>query len=299
MPENFDLAFEIPSKTFIVGEYLAINGTASMLLATEPSFLIKIIKDKLYGFHDESPAGRLKKMLSLNNKGYSVFDPHNGRGGFGRSSAEYLAVYMHDFYNKNEKLEIAEDILNNLEDFISLYRKSCGPDYIASGADLVAQVCGGICWYDGMNFNCEQLIWPFPGYDILIFHTGKKLATHEHLKNLKKMDLRSLIPILIASRTSMDQANLKVFCESLNYYYDILNELNLSDPQVRQSVERLRKNPEILASKGCGAMGVDTVLVVCEKSDSKKVKDLCFAEDFQFISSLSNAHSGARFRRLD
>ena len=37
MSEQFDLVFEIPSKTFIVGEYLAINGTASMIAATEPA----------------------------------------------------------------------------------------------------------------------------------------------------------------------------------------------------------------------------------------------------------------------
>lgn len=291
-----DIAFEIPSKTFVVGEYLAIQGTASMVLATEPSFFVKAIGDQLYGFHEKSPAGQLRKDLNLSSFGYSVFDPHEGRGGFGRSTAEFLSVYMHDLVNKGVT-DITGDILQNLEEFVGLYQRSCGPDYKPSGADLVAQVCGGLCWYDGMNFNSEQLVWPFPGYDIYIFHTGKKLATHEHLQDLKKIDLRSLIPILIAARTSIDQANLKVFCESVNYYYDALDELNLSDKVIHESILKLRKNSEVLAAKGCGAMGVDTVLVIAEKSNENKIKDLCNAEDFQYISSLSNSHLGAQIRR--
>lgn len=291
------LAFEIPSKTFVIGEYLAINGTASLVMATEPSFYIKMTQDKLYGYHPESPAGRLKASMSPKSVGYSFFDPHDGRGGFGRSTAEYLSVYLYQWIAENGEGDFASSILSHLEDFVGEYQKLCEADYKPSGSDLVAQVCGGLCWYDGMNYTAEKLAWPFPGYELFVFHTGKKLATHEHLADLKKLDLRSLIPILIAARTSMDQANLKVFCESLNYYYDCLNDLGLADSSVYKSVEGLRQNPEVLAAKGCGAMGVDTVLILGQKSDREKIQSLCFRQDFQYISSLSELHPGASLRR--
>lgn len=276
MVSTENIAFEIPSKTFVIGEYLAINGTASMVLATEPSFYVKITKDKLYGFHSDSPAGQLKKKYSLNDSGYSFFDPHEGRGGFGRSTAEYLSVYLNHWLRENGESHFTESILSHLEDFVGEYQSLCGNDYKPSGADLVAQVCGGLCWYDGMNFVAEKLPWPFPGYDIYIFHTGKKLATHEHLSDLKDQPLRPLIPILVAARTSLDQENLRVFCESLNFYYDSLNELGLSDKAIYKNVETLRQAPEVLAAKGCGAMGVDTVLVIGEKSNKEKIKKSLF-----------------------
>lgn len=297
MSDHSDLAFEIPSKTFVIGEYLAIKGTASLIAATEPSFFVKVIDDKRYGYHPDSPAGRLLKKLKLGHHGYSFFDPHEGRGGFGRSTAEFLSVYIHDQMENKKQSDVSRNILDNLEDFIQLYRESCGNTYQPSGADLVAQVCGGLCWYDGMNFHAERLAWPFPGYELSIFHTGKKLATHEHLKDLKNLSFQSLIPILIAARTAMEQKNLRVFCESINYYYDILNEMGLSEKNVRESVEKLKEKPEVLAAKGCGAMGVDTVLVVSQKSDQEKIKNYCFNEDFQYISDLSQAHSGVTTRR--
>ncbi|MCJ8276001.1 MAG: hypothetical protein HRT44_09755, partial [Bdellovibrionales bacterium] len=84
-----EMAFEIPSKTFVLGEYLAINGTASLIMTTEPSFIVKVIDDSLYGYHPDSPAGQLRKELNHSSVGFSFLDPHEGRGGFGRSTAEY------------------------------------------------------------------------------------------------------------------------------------------------------------------------------------------------------------------
>ncbi len=297
MSSSADLVFEIPSKTFIIGEYLAINGTASMVAATAPAFFIKTIQDKTFGFHEKSPAGRLRQKLKHTDVGFSVLDPHDGRGGFGRSTAEYLAVYLYDTQVNQGGGDQSLSILNNLQDFVPQYQGYAGGEYKPSGADLVAQVCGGLCWYDGMNFVAEKLAWPFPGYDIFIFHTGKKLATHEHLKDLKSKDLRSLIPILLAARTSFDQQNLKVFCESLNYYYDILDEMGLSNKTVKESVNQLRQHPAVLAAKGCGAMGMDTVIIVAETSSAEIVKEISYDQDFQYIGCLSESHPGAVVRR--
>ncbi len=319
------LHFEIPSKTFVIGEYLALGGTASMVLATEPCFIIrttgsssefhheknkkgdgehfpiKTAGDLPAGFHPDSPAGQLYKQMKQ-KVGYSIDDPYGGGGGFGRSTAEYLSVFVYELVLKTkdstrgicEKGEIRKLILSDLKNFINTYQ-SCVFDYKPSGADLVAQVCGGLCWYDGMNFSCEKLAWPFPGYEIYIFNTGYKQKTHEHIRrDVQDKNLKLLIPTLVSARTSLEQASLKIFCQSLNHYYDILGGLGLSDHKVRADVSKLREQPEILAAKACGAMGMDTVLVVARLSDGDKIKALGEDQGFSLISRLSRSHSGVR-----
>ena len=53
------LCLEIPNKTFVIGEYLALEGTASMLLSTEPCFKIKI-QD---GYPQKFKLINLKKLI--------------------------------------------------------------------------------------------------------------------------------------------------------------------------------------------------------------------------------------------
>ena len=313
------LRFEIPSKTFVIGEYLALEGTASMVLATEPCFIIKTTRDLSTELHPNSPGGQLHKQMKQ-KENYFIEDPHGGRGGFGRSTAEYLSVFIHDLILKrnvsgnvseanrtSHKLPVTEAklsatelhrggwvreiILGNLGSFISTYQ-NCVPDYKPSGADLVAQVCGGLCWYDGMNFSFEKLTWPFPGYEIYVFKTDYKQKTHEHLKGIKNKNFRTLIPILVSAKISLEQANLKMFCQSLNDYYDILGGLGLSDHKVRNGVNKLREQPEILAAKACGAMGMDAVLVVARLSDADGIKRFGEEQGFSLISKLSQSHPG-------
>ncbi len=327
MPMSF--CFEIPSKTFVIGEYLALEGTASMLLATKPCFIVKTKSvsphlensedsDRLFTeFHPDSPAGKLCRQLKQKET-YFIEDPHENGGGFGRSTAEYLSVFIHDLilkkksFNSTEnsrtvspveetktpeiefyrgKQEVNEFILNNLRSFIATYQ-SCVSNYKPSGADLVAQVCGGLCWYDGMNFSCEQLGWPFPGYDICIFKTGYKQKTHKHLRDIKNKNLKLLIPTLISARLSLEQANLRMFCQSINDYYDILGGLGLSDPKVQARVHRLREQPEVLAAKACGAMGMDTVLIISRLSDENKVRKFAEEQGFSLVSQLKQSHPG-------
>ena len=329
------LCLEIPSKTFVIGEYLALEGTASMLLATKPCFKIKIREssslevqtdkfektdDPFAEFHPDSPAGKLCQKLKQ-KKTYFIEDPHEGNGGFGRSTAEYLSVLIDDLLSKEKKIESTGDssspektktpeiefhngkhdikkfILGNLQNFVTNYQ-NCTSNYKPSGADLVAQVCGGLCWYDGMNFSCEKPAWPFPGYEIYIFKTGYKQQTHEHLiKDIKNKNLKILIPALMSARLSLEQSNLKIFCQAINDYYDILGGLGFSDSKVQSCVYRLREEPEILAAKACGAMGMDTVLIVARLSDEDKIIKLAKEHGLSFVSQLKQSHKGVCYNR--
>ena len=308
MSPSGPLTIEIPSKTFVIGEYLAIQGTASMVLASHPCFEVKATacgkkpQAEPRAFHPESPAASLQKRLKQEGVSFDLFDPHGPKGGFGRSTAEYLSVYLYHHSMKFPQTPIHQNLLDHLESFVREYQENAGQKTSPpSGADLVAQLCGGLCWYDGMNFKAESLPWPFPGYDLLVFHTGKKLSTHMHLKEIEKTnreEWRSLIPFLLAARTAFDRANLKVFCESLNAYYDQLGLLGLSDQDIQKKVLKLREAPEVLAAKGCGAMGMDTLLVVGESSEASHLKSLVLNQGFEYITCLSQSHGGAKIRRF-
>ena len=97
----------------------------------------------------------------------------------------------------------------------------------------------------------------------------------------------------MAAKNSLDQSNLKAFCKSLNDYYDTLSEMGFSDSGVRAGVDGLREHPEVLAAKACGAMGLDTVIVVACFSDENKIKELGSQWGFRLTSHLSQAHPGA------
>lgn len=289
------VTLEIPSKTFLIGEYLALKGTSSLILSSGPSFQISVGEGNL-GFAEESPAGQFLKKNKLNDFSFEMSDPHKGKGGFGRSTAEFLAAYTFKKIKDAESNfdQVSNDMSADLKLIIDEYRLCAGSDYKPSGADLIAQMTGGLCLYDGMNFTSEAKEWPFKGYNLLVFHTGKKLKTHDHLKNLGEKDFQDLIPLLLRSLMALQGGKLKAFCEALDNYYDKLNEYGLSDSEVRKKVLELRQEPEVLCAKGCGAMGVDTVALIVQDSDFDRVNSLAKKQGFDFVTSMKEVHEGLK-----
>ncbi|MBE8221391.1 MAG: hypothetical protein HAW60_01525 [Bdellovibrionales bacterium] len=117
----------IPSKTFLLGEYLALSGGPSLLINTPKNFILKINQPDDCNFLKQinnkktHPAFLLLKdyIGQLNTcdtdkfknffKNCSFKDPYNASGGFGCSGAEFLSVYiiinLHKlFFNKKENI---------------------------------------------------------------------------------------------------------------------------------------------------------------------------------------------------
>ena len=287
------MILEVPSKTFVLGEYLALRGSLSLVVSTGPSFRFQLSTNPGEKFHLESPAGQLLENTQYQLK---IEDPHNGNGGFGRSTAEYLVALYYLSVKKSKKdfSIFKEELLFDLQDLVNTYQDHAGKNYRPSGADLVAQIKGGLCWYDGMNYRAESHTWPFPDYEFLIFRTGRKLNTHEHLSSLGNKDLSSLIPTMLAARTSFEGKNLKIFCESINYYNDQLAEMGLADLDVREIAATLRAEDYVLAAKGCGAMGIDTVLTIGLEEDRASIISQAESLNLDFVTSLQDLHGGLR-----
>jgi hypothetical protein len=212
----------IPGKTFLVGEYLALEGGPSLIAATEPRFEARFRRESGAApeaasgsaaaspgfaglpFHAESPAGRLWARLGPASSGWSVefSDPHFGLGGLGASTAQFASVLAF-----GERLGAWDARLNrssapDWQLILDIYRQVAwsGEGWAPSGADLLAQIAGGLCAVYGpapgpaaghvsgqassQAARCQVFAWPFAELDFTLLRTGAKLATHDHLRAL-------------------------------------------------------------------------------------------------------------------
>jgi len=241
---------QIPSKTFVAGEYAVLEGSPSLVLGHAPFFRASL---GTLSFHPESPAGfYLKKQRK--NLQFDFFDPHQGKGGFGSSGAEFVSAYslVHgkDSFDSSSAWQLWEEF----------------PRTEGSGMDVLVQSFGagkeaGLYSIDQKNRIIQKA--PFLGISYSIFHTGKKLPTHEHLRS-KMPPLDSVKKQLVRLLTSF--GNREKFCTELNKLGDSLDQLGLLAPHSKAAVEDIR--PLVLAAKGCGAMGSDVILVLYEDSFS-------------------------------
>jgi hypothetical protein len=213
MSQEISYHLQIPGKTFLVGEYLALAGGPSVVALTRPCFEFSwtpVNHPLNHGFHPESPAGLLLNKLRVKRPDSSKYavsfqDPHFGKGGLGASTAEFIGSWVFEQWltsetfnervRTNKRTEFVEILPNHLNEVVPLWssdRVGSGrfrdllDRYFAhvkvgSGADLVSQVTGGIAVWDGAQDHMRRFAWPFSDLSMSLFKTGRKLATHEHL----------------------------------------------------------------------------------------------------------------------
>jgi len=93
-----ETVLSVPGKTFLVGEYLALSGGPSLLVATEPRFVLRVKAVAPRGraahpFAAASPAGRYLSRVIRDSEMFEFQDPHQGAGGLGASSAQFALLY--------------------------------------------------------------------------------------------------------------------------------------------------------------------------------------------------------------
>ena len=237
---------QIPSKTFVAGEYAVLEGSPALVLGHAPFFHASLGEKS---FHPDSPAGTYLKQQNKNLH-FDFYDPHQGKGGFGGSGAEFVAAYS--FVEGKNSFDSA-DAWKLWEAF---------PRSEGSGMDVLVQSFGAgkeaaLYSIDQKNRIIQNA--PSLGVSYTLFHTGKKLPTHEHLRT----ELPALDPVkkqLVRLLTSF--GNRQKFCSELNNLGDCLDDLGLLAAHSKAAVQEIRSLPGIWAAKGCGAMGSDVILVL-------------------------------------
>lgn len=269
-------SLSVPSKTFLVGEYLALTGGPSITLNTAPYFELIVNTadtDFINTFHPDSPAGKylIEHPELLQDYSFEFKDPHAGAGGFGGSTAQFALLYL--LHTKTNKDSIP---LAKLQEVLEIYiRLAKTKNAIApSGADLIGQLTGGITYFNRATMQINKYAWPFIGYSYLIFRTNYKIATHEHLAALKLPSpdiLHTMQAVVAKAELALASNTFSNLITAVNKYRDLLATTNLTIAATKTTLRQLQQNPNILACKGCGALGADVILVLCE---SNKTADI-------------------------
>jgi mevalonate kinase len=272
------LELSVPGKTFLLGEYLALRGGPSIILTTAPRFQLKVSRGAAsLPFHPESPAGKFLATQAdiLSGLELKFHDAHHGLGGLGGSTAEFALSYaLLQMLKDNSS---AEPVLNP-QSILQTYQEFAwgGHGQAPSGADLIAQLSGGVCYFDGLTYDVRDLAWPFAELDWTLIRTGHKLATHLHLGEMAKSDkevqsltsdfeqdfLRGLVK---NATTAFAEGDAPALCQSVNEYAKILDECGLTVATTKILLQDLRASQVelgIQALKGCGAGGADIICVL-------------------------------------
>ena len=281
--------FLIPSKTFILGEYSTLFQGPALVAAMNPYFEVVFQRSEVpqnNPFHEKSPAGLFyqKNFEQLSQWKLEFKDPYNGGGGFGASTAQFLALY----HFQNPKVDPYQ--------MLSEYREICrwNQGVLPSGADLMTQFQGGLTYFNSEMKHLQKLDWKFRNLNIHFLATGIKLATHEHLQTLQKFSVEVLKESTLKAVAALQMISENDFLEAVREFGAELKNLELVATHTQKLIEAAEQCDFILASKGCGAMGSDTLLLVTEKSTFADEKVLEFAREHQIqkISDLSQLGQG-------
>ncbi len=262
------MTWSIPAKTFLLGEYAAIAGAPAIVLTTSPCFKLTLSdKAGLHGIHPESPAGRWWLAHGREDMGLEWYDPYQGRGGMGASSAQFLGAYLASLHGQKGGVR--------QEEMLDAYLQSAwsGEGLRPSGYDVLAQSLHGCVYIDRQTSHCQIFSWPFQDMTFLLLHTGKKLATHHHLQTMVlPSEIHSLALIVDRAKRAFESADSALLVDAVNGYHQQLKRMNLVAERSLEQIALLGKHHDVLAIKGCGAMGADVLLLLVQK---KKQAALC------------------------
>jgi hypothetical protein len=239
-------SLKVPSKTFLLGEYAILTTGKALLLGHEPYFHATFSPGNTQPFAQESPAGRWLQQHPL-RAAIHYADPHGGRGGFGGSGAELLAA-MEASVGAKDPWWIWE------------HSRSLG----GSGADLLLQsyarnkLAPIFLAIDLQQKSLTPIPWALPG-TFSIFHTGKKIPTHEHLAERPQAP-ESLAAVVESGILALQSGAATAFGEALNQTHQLLAQAGLQAPHTSAALLSLPRQG-VFGAKGCGALGSDVILV--------------------------------------
>lgn len=258
------MKWRIPAKTFLVGEYAAMAGMPALIITTTPCFELALepYPTDCNAIHPDSPAGRWWQQQDFPDVSFSWRDPYDGKGGMGASSAQFLGVYYASHYLTQQAIDLQQLLIDYLR--CSWQQVGLAP----SGYDVLAQTTAGCVYVDkSQQPMCQIYPWPFRDLGFLLLHTGKKIATHAHLQTLALPEnLEVLTQIIKRAKLAFDQEDEGQLIEAVNAYQHELQQMNLIADHSLHAMQQLQTLPDILAMKGCGALGSDVLLLIVQRT---------------------------------
>lgn len=315
----------VPGKTFFLGEYLALDGGPSIVVSTRPRFVLRAEprfnpSDKqTLPFNEMSPAGRYfeRHRDDLSKWRLKFEDPHAGRGGLGASSAQWaLLCALHRDWKWMDGKNFPWNAL------LAEYRACAwsGQGTPPSGADVISQLSGGLTFVKsvygddasrgateatevtvGATTQASQqpatsvrgLSWSFPTMAFTLFRTGKKLATHEHLKSATLAPYGVLRTIVLDAEKAFMSGDENRVAEAVRGYAHVLREAGLTADSTEGLLGKMRERTDLFwAVKGCGAMGADVILALHSADRFEDVEGWAREQGIETCGSLKELTHG-------
>lgn len=273
--------WSIPAKTFFLGEYAALQRKSALLLTTFPCFeLRRTSQPGLQGIHPQSPAGRWWSRCQVEGYGFTWYDPYQGLGGMGASSAQFIAVYQACAQLQGQPV-VPEQML---VDYLQITATQTGRS--PSGYDVLAQQYQG-CVYINRETAClEQLAWPFRDVGFILVHTQHKLPTHEHLQSLVLTQVTEHLSTLVdQAKAAFLSRSASDLVKIVRAYHQVLCEQGWVAPHSLDRIERLYQDTQALAIKGCGAMGSDVLLMLLPQADMAQAITTLRANEWHILAT--------------
>lgn len=290
----------IPAKTFLLGEYAALDERGAILLTTKPVFELSLSPEPgLHGIHPDSPAGQWWSTHGPTHIGLSWQDPFNGLGGMGASSAQFVGVFraITDLNAKNA-IPLEKTIsFSNFHQLLTAYWQCAwqGQGLRPSGYDVIAQSLSACVFINRRQQQVNVLPWAFTDIGFVIAHTGKKLATHHHLQQTAPLDNVALLEELVhCAHNALVTTNSAAMIESINQYHQALMTMQRVDPHTQSLINTLKNVPAIMAIKGCGAMGADVLVCIADKKNIHLVAQHLLSMNLKVLATQENLYIGAR-----
>ena len=261
LPEVFHI--RVPSKTFLIGEYAVLKGASALIVSTPPFFNFKIhtqTSKPSHPFHKKSPAGMYIEKHSKIFSSIQIELTEKRPSGFGLSGAEWNAVLeIHSLFKKEDLS--AHPVWKEYRTFSDS----------TSGADVVAQRIGGLCHFCSSPFQAETLSWGFENLEFAFILTGESLETWRHLKDIKIKYLDSLKTISNLALKAVKEKDQTLFIQSIRDYAHELKKKNWLTRTTQKLLIQMDSDSDILASKGCGALGAECVVFFFKKENKEKI----------------------------
>ena len=285
------LKIEIPSKTFLWGEYAALEGGCAGVVCTKPHFIFCSQEDETKEFskkvnfesfkvHPQSPSGIFLTQEKKSLPSTYFQDPFYGAGGFGRSTAEFLSVYLH-----SKKMGFKDLIWESNKNNNGIKRGKLFPlpkehqslrtSYLKtfsegvrrpSAYDLMAQSLSGsegcVCFEEIEDELCFfSGAWPFSSLCVLLFKTDHKVKTHDHLTSIRSLDCKDLKEAASAVSQVFLSSQSESFLKALKTFDIQRAEKKLILPSILDLCASIHRKFQGTYARGCGALGADVIAV--------------------------------------
>ena len=126
----------------------------------------------------------------------------------------------------------------------------------------------------------------------VIFKTGNKINSHEHLKTINEKDLKDVADLSKKCDFFYEKKEWSAFVESVNHFQGLLSKKKWVVDKTLSWVREILSWSEVDAVKGCGAQGADALLVLCDDAMTENLKKKCEAQGLLFVGDKRNLSGG-------